>query len=191
MPKSDPGTVFGLVGRGERCFGAMVGMTARDIRAWALAQRLLHLLARGDMEVVMTEDDIQHVQHSWRQVLPMKETVAALFYRKLLQLDPELHALLSHDTDPLGAKLIQMISASVRALGRLDVLLPVVRELGTRQLSGGFRDEHYGSIGSALLWTLEQLLRQDFSPEVKSAWIKAYGVLSQTLREAALAHEAA
>jgi hemoglobin-like flavoprotein len=93
--------------------------------------------------------------------------------------------------DQQGAKLIQMITAAVRALDRMDVLLPVVRDLGTRHLAYGVRDEHYGSVGMALLWTLEQALREDFTPEVKSAWIKTYGVLSQTMREAAVAHEAA
>jgi len=139
----------------------------------------------------MTHDDILYVQSSWRTVLPMKETAAALFYRKLFQLDPSLRALFSHDMDQQGAKLIQMITAAVRALDRMDALLPVVRELGTRHLTYGVRDEHYGSVGMALLWTLEQALREDFTPEVKSAWIKTYGVLSQTMREAALAHEAA
>ena len=139
----------------------------------------------------MTHDDILYVQSSWRTVLPMKETAAALFYRKLFQLDPSLRALFSHDMDQQGAKLIQMITAAVRALDRMDVLLPVVRELGTRHFVYGVRDGHYGSVGTALLWTLEQALRQDFTPEVKSAWIKTYGVLSQTMREAALEHQAA
>jgi len=139
----------------------------------------------------MTHDDILYVQSSWRTVLPMKETAAALFYRKLFLLDPSLRALFTHDMDQQGAKLIQMITAAVRALDRLDVLLPVVRELGTRHFMYGVRDEHYGTVGTALLWTLEQALRQDFTPEVKSAWIKTYGVLSQTMREAALEHQAA
>jgi hemoglobin-like flavoprotein len=34
-------------------------------------------------------------------------------------------------------------------------------------------------------------LLADFTPDVKSAWIKAYGVLSQTLRESGLAPKAA
>ena len=139
----------------------------------------------------MTHDDIHYVQHSWRKVLPMKETAAALFYRKLFQLDPPLRALFSHDMDQQGAKLMQMITATVRGLDRLDILLPVVRELGTRHLSYGVREEHYGPVGTALLWTLEQALREQFTPEVKSAWIKTYGVLSQTMRAAALSPAAA
>jgi hemoglobin-like flavoprotein len=139
----------------------------------------------------MTHEDILHVQHSWLKVLPKKETAAALFYRKLFQLDPGLRALFSHDMDRQGAQLVQMITAAVRALDRLDMLLPVVRELGSRHLRYGVREEHYGPVGTALLWMLEQALREQFTPEVKSAWIKTYGVLSQTMRASALSPAAA
>jgi hemoglobin-like flavoprotein len=73
----------------------------------------------------------------------------------------------------------------------MDALLPVVRELGMRHVAYGVRDDHYGTVGTALLWTLEQALRADFTPEVKSAWIKTYGVLSQSMREAGMSHKAA
>ncbi len=139
----------------------------------------------------MTHEDILLVQLSWRKVLPNKDAAADLFYLKLFDLDPELRSLFTGDMDQQGAKLMQMITAAVRGLDRLDALLPVVRELGTRHVAYGVRDDHYGTVGMALLWTLEQALRADFTPEVKSAWIKTYGVLSQTMREAGLAHQAA
>ncbi len=139
----------------------------------------------------MTHEDILLVQLSWRKVLPNKNAAADLFYLKLFGLDPGLRSLFTGDMEQQGAKLMQMITAAVRGLDRLDALLPVVRELGTRHVAYGVRDEHYGTVGIALLWTLEQSLRADFTPEVKSAWIKTYGVLSQTMREAGLAHKAA
>jgi hemoglobin-like flavoprotein len=139
----------------------------------------------------MTSEDILLVQLSWRKVLPMKDTVAELFYLKLFEMDPSLRQLFTGDLEQQGERLVQMIGASVRALDRLDVLLPVVRELGARHVALGVQDDHYGTVGMALLWTLERVLRADFTPEVKSAWIKTYGVLSQTMREAALAPKAA
>jgi hemoglobin-like flavoprotein len=139
----------------------------------------------------MTHQDILLVQLSWRKVLPNKDAAADLFYLKLFGLDPELRSLFAGDMEKQGAKLMQMITAAVRGLDRLDALLPVVRELGRRHVAYGVRDDHYGTVGMALLWTLEQALRADFTPEVKSAWIKTYGVLSQTMREAGLAHQAA
>ena len=134
----------------------------------------------------MTNEDILLVQLSWRKVLPIKDTFAELFYLKLFEIDPALRPLFTDDLEQQGEKLVQMISAAVRGLERLDALLPVVRELGVRHNVYGVREEHYGPVGTALLWTLEQALRADFTSEVKSAWIKTYGVLSQTMRAAGL-----
>ena len=139
----------------------------------------------------MTQDDIVLVQQSWRKALGQKDSVADAFYLKLFELDPALRTLFDGDLEQQGARLVQMISASIRALDRLDVLLPVIRELGTRPAARSVHDDQYGTVGMALLWTLERMLRADFTPEVKSAWIKTYGVLSHTMREAALAPRAA
>ena len=139
----------------------------------------------------MTHEDILLVQLSWRKVLPNRNAAADVFYQKLFELDPGLRPLFTPDMEHQGARFTQMITAAVRGLDRLDALLPVVRDLGTRHVAYGVRDDHYGTFGMALLWTLEQALRDDFTPEVKSAWIKTYGVLSQTMREAGLAHQAA
>ena len=139
----------------------------------------------------MTSEDILLVQLSWRRVLSVKEEAAELFYLKLFEIDPALRSLFGEDMEQQGTKLIQMITAAVRGLDRMDALLPVVRELGMRHVAYGVRDDHYGTVGTALLWTLEQALRADFTPEVKSAWIKTYGVLSQSMREAGMSHKAA
>ena len=139
----------------------------------------------------MTTEEILLVQMSWRRVLPIKDAAAELFYYRLFGMDPTLRELFSGDMEEQSARLMQMVTAAVRGLDRMDALLPVVRELGMRHLNFGVRDEHYGTVGSALLWTLEQALQDDFTPEVKSAWIKVYGVLSQTMREAGFAPKAA
>lgn len=139
----------------------------------------------------MTNEDILLVQLSWRKIQPIKDAAAELFYLKLFDIDPSLRALFGDDMEQQGTKLMQMMSAAVRGLDRMDALLPVLRELGMRHVAYGVRDEHYGTVATALLWTLERALRDDFTPEVKSAWIKTYGVLSQSMREAALAHQAA
>ncbi len=130
----------------------------------------------------MTSEEILLVQRSWNQVLPLKEMAADLFYRKLFELDPALRQLFTGNMEQQGAKLMQMINAAVSNLNRLDVLLPVVRQLGQRHGTYGVRDEHYETVATALLWTLEQGLRDSFTPEVKAAWIKVYGVLSQVMR---------
>ena len=131
----------------------------------------------------MTNEDIELVQGSWNRVLPLKKEAAELFYRKLFELDPGLRRLFTGNMEEQGAKLMQMITAAVNGLNRLEALLPVVRQLGARHGTYGVRDEHYDTVATALLWTLEQGLQHEFTAEVKAAWIKVYGVLSQVMRE--------
>ena len=80
-----------------------------------------------------------------------------------------------------------MIYFAVKALTRLDSLLPGLRMLGERHGRYGVRDEHYDTVAEALIWTLQKGLGEAFTPEVKQAWVAAYGVLSGTMKEAARA----
>jgi hemoglobin-like flavoprotein len=49
----------------------------------------------------------------------------------------------------------------------------------------GVHPEHYGTVGAALLWTLEQELGAAFTPEVREAWTTAYTVLAELMTTAA------
>jgi len=73
----------------------------------------------------------------------------------------------------------------VNGLSRLDTLMPAVRALGKRHAAYDVHEEHFAPVGAALLWTLEQGLGDDFTPEVKDAWATAYGVLSSVMIQAA------
>ncbi|HTU64951.1 MAG TPA: globin domain-containing protein [Steroidobacteraceae bacterium] len=109
---------------------------------------------------------------------------AELFYTKLFELDPTLQLLFCDDLKARQRRFTMIVAATVRGLARVDVLLPAVRELGIRHPSISVVEEHHANVASALLWTLAKALRGDFTPAVKSAWIRAYGMLSQTMREA-------
>jgi hemoglobin-like flavoprotein len=73
----------------------------------------------------------------------------------------------------------------VGGLTRLDTIVPAVQDLGRRHVKYGVKDKHYDTVGAALLWTLEQGLGDAFTPDVKSAWASAYGVLAGTMKDAA------
>jgi nitric oxide dioxygenase len=133
---------------------------------------------------VMTPDDIRLVQESWSKIEPVKQLAAALFYTRLFELDPPLRKVCGEDLAASYQRFTQVVSATVRGLARVEMLLPAVREFGLRHPLPGETEQHHANVASALLWMLDKALRRDFTPEVKSAWIKAYGVLSQTVREA-------
>ena len=133
----------------------------------------------------MNPEEIALVQSTWQQVIPIKETAAELFYGKLFQLDPSLRALFKGDMQEQGRKLMTMIGLAVTSLTRLEQLMPVIQDLGRRHAVYGVTAAHYGTVATALLWTLEQGLGTAFTVDVKSAWTKTYTVLANAMQEAA------
>ena len=133
----------------------------------------------------MNPEQVQLVQKSWRQVLPISDTAAEMFYTKLFATDPSLRPLFKGDMKAQGRKLMSMIGIAVNGLSKLDALVPAVQDLGRRHVKYGVKDAHYETVGGALIWTLEQGLGDGFTPDVKSAWVNVYGVLAGTMKDAA------
>ena len=133
----------------------------------------------------MTPQDKLLVQQTWESVKPISEHAAELFYGRLFELDPSLKPLFKSDMKEQGKKLMQMIGVAVASLDKLDELVPAVEDLGRRHVDYGVVDEHYDTVGDALLWTLGQGLGDAFTDEVKAAWTEVYTVLASTMKAAA------
>jgi hemoglobin-like flavoprotein len=84
-------------------------------------------------------------------------------------------------------KLMQMLTAAVKGLDRLEQLVPVVEDLGRRHAHYGVADAHYDTVGAALLWTLEKGLGSAFTPETQEAWAAVYGLLASVMKQSARA----
>lgn len=125
------------------------------------------------------------VQQSFAAVAPIADDAAALFYRRLFELDPSLERMFKGDMTEQRRKLMQMLTAAVKGLDRLEQLVPVVEDLGRRHVGYGVNDAHYDTVGAALLWTLEKGLGKAFTPEVHEAWAAVYGLLATTMKNAA------
>ena len=107
----------------------------------------------------MTPENERLVRQSWKQFEPMAVASAAFFYEKLFELDPDARPLFARtDMEAQGRKVMHMFAEIVRSLDRPEQLVPEVADLGRRHVHYGVRDDQYGSVGTALLWTLERVL---------------------------------
>jgi len=129
----------------------------------------------------MTARQVALVRESFAKIIPMREQAAALFYNRLFAIDPSTRPLFRGDMTSQGAKLMAAIAAVVKSLDRIDTVLDDLRTLARRHHEYGVREEHYTSVGAALLWTLEQGLGVDFTPDVQRAWARAYDLLSEAM----------
>ena len=87
------------------------------------------------------------------------------------------------EMDERRRKLMQMLA--VAALDRLETLRPALEALGRRHVGYGVEGRHYGLVGEALLWTLEQGLGDGYTRSVRGAWTAAYSTLATIMRDAA------
>jgi hemoglobin-like flavoprotein len=127
------------------------------------------------------------VQTSFEQVWPIADVAAALFYRRLFELDPTLQPLFKGDMNDQGRNLMEMLRLAIKGLDRPEALKPALAALGRRHADYGVNNHDYETVGEALLWTLEQGLGPSFTPDVREAWEAVYVFVTGAMREAAVA----
>ena len=128
----------------------------------------------------MNSEQKQLVADTWKQVAPIADAAADIFYSRLFEIDPTTRKLFrATDMAAQRKKLLQMLSFAVNGLASK------VEDLGRRHAGYGVTDAQYDSVGAALLWTLEQGLGHAWTPAVASAWTEVYGLLSGIMRNAA------
>ncbi len=133
----------------------------------------------------MNPRQIQLVRDSFALVEPQAVQAGALFYDKLFERDPSIGMLFSSDMGTQSQRLLEMIGAAIRLLNNPEQLDPVLMALGARHVAYGVQDEHYDTVGGALLDTLAAALGDAFTPELREAWVAFYGRVSRVMRDGA------
>ena len=135
----------------------------------------------------MTATEVALIQRSFAQVRPILEDAALLFYERLFELDPSLRSLFRSSRDAQAQKLAQALTVVVKGLENPAQLRGAIEALGRRHAGYGVREDHYTTVGEALIWTLERALGRAFTPDVRAAWVDAYGWLAFVMKEASAA----
>ena len=136
----------------------------------------------------MTPRQVALVRGSWERVRPIRDRAGALFYQRLIELDPRLAPMFPAGVAAQGRTLMTMVDMVVSSLDRLGDLVPAVRALGQRHAGYGVEHEHYELGGRALLDTLRVGLGDAFDAETRDAWAVAYGTLVGVMQEGAAGH---
>jgi nitric oxide dioxygenase len=126
----------------------------------------------------MTPEQMKTIQDSFAKVKPIAEQAAALFYSRLFETAPAVKPLFRGDMTEQGRKLMATLAVVVRGLDKLDSVLPAASALAKRHVDYGVKAADYAPVGAALLWTLEQGLGEQWTPELAAAWTEAYTMLS-------------
>ena len=126
----------------------------------------------------MTPAQQDLVQASFAKVAPIADQAAILFYDDLFRREPRLRVLFKEDMQEQRRKLMAMLGTAVANLKTWSAIAPAVRALGARHVGYGVTPGDYATVGAALLATLATGLGEDFTPEVREAWVACYAVVA-------------
>jgi hemoglobin-like flavoprotein len=107
------------------------------------------------------------------------------FYAILFERNPELRPLFANDINLQTRMLTSMLSSLVKGLNRTPEISGGLRALGKRHCGYQATCGDYGKVADALLLTLEEFLGDDFTADVREAWIAVFGTISGFMIEGA------
>ena len=132
----------------------------------------------------MNAEQVKLLRDTFKAVEPMAQETGEMLYNKLFEIDPSLQPLFKGDLKSQAKMVITAIGLAVSGLDKPEGLQDQVKSLGPRHINYGVQPRDVNTFGAALIWALEQSLGPAFTPEVKDAWIAAYGALSVAMRRA-------
>ena len=131
----------------------------------------------------MNSEQINLIRSSFGRISP--EAAAKSFYKHLFSIQPALRLLFPDDLGEQQEKLMLMLKAAIELLDEPEKLVPFLEESGRRHAIYGAREEHYETVGTALLAALRELNGESFTAETEAAWTKLYKVMSDTMKRGA------
>ncbi|NEO55233.1 MAG: globin [Okeania sp. SIO3B5] len=129
---------------------------------------------------------VEVIENSFEKIKPRGAEFAASFYENLFAAYPEAKPLFANtDMENQQKKLLNSIVLVVESLRNPEALAKVLRDLGARHVNYGTLKQHYPLVGKTILKTLKQYLQEDWTPEVKTAWVYALGQITRFMFEGA------
>jgi len=127
----------------------------------------------------------KHIIQSTFEQVTDPDRLATRFYERLFQVDPSTRSLFQGDMTEQRKKLMQTLSVVVSSLYDLESITPAIQALGKRHINYGVTVAHWTSVGTALIWSLEDLFGDAFTDAVRDAWLSAYRFIEETAIAAA------
>ena len=106
-------------------------------------------------------------------------------YDELFAIDPSLRKMFKSDMSEQRGKLNAALALVIRSLHAPEKILAPVKSLAVKHVGYGVEPVHYTYVGNALLRTLAKGLGDKFTPELRQAWVEAFGTLANIMKEAA------
>lgn len=132
----------------------------------------------------MTSQQINLIQYSWNKIEPLAQEAGEKFYTRLFNSEPLLRHMFKTDLKQQACKLTAMLNYLIKNLNSKNTLQPEIEKLGKRHNSYGAQPEHYYIVAECLLTTITDGMKDEWTPELKEAWMSLLHWLTDTMQNA-------
>ncbi|KAL6872102.1 flavohemoglobin [Trichoderma novae-zelandiae] len=129
----------------------------------------------------LTADQIAIIKSTVPIIRDYGTIVTTTFYANMLAAHPELKnyfSLRNQQTGAQQAALADSVLAAATHIDNLAVIAGAVERIAQKHASLFIQPEHYPIVGKYLIGAFEQILGDAFTPDIKEAWVVAYGLLA-------------
>jgi NAD(P)H-flavin reductase/hemoglobin-like flavoprotein len=155
-------------------------MSAESVKTPALPEPVPVSAAEG-------RETARLIRESFAAIEPQAEELAQYFYGALFVVAPDCRDLFPAGMATQRSRLLRALVYVVQMVDRPDELVTFLGQLGRDHRKFAVLPRHYDALGIALLAALKRFLKEKWTPEVQSAWTRAYALIAKTMREAAQA----
>jgi len=138
-----------------------------------------------DHTLGLTAEEQSLVKTTFAKVSMRSATFSELFMNQLFWADQSLLKLSNLPKNELSRKFMQMLATVMSVLDKPEELRAIMEELGLEFAAEGVKKRHYTIFGKVLLATLERVLGENFTPDIRAAWTHLADFLSTIAIEAA------
>lgn len=120
------------------------------------------------------------------ELIPDRQIFAKTFYSILFSTFPDAKALFANtDWDRQYSSLMATLAAVIAGVEAGENLTPTLHKLGARHKRYGAAAEHYPVVGSCLIATFHQTLKDQFTSQMQDSWSSAFELISNEMLDGA------
>jgi len=135
---------------------------------------------------------VEMLRSSFERVVELSPQVTQRFYEILFARFPQAKRLFGRHSDARQEKMLaDALAAVIDHLEDAPWLTATLRGLGGKHTSYGVTEEMYAWVGESLIATLAEVLDEEWTPELQSAWVGAFTAIASLMQSGAREAKAA
>ena len=129
----------------------------------------------------VTAAEVEQIRDSFADLQENLDAHSAYFYESLFRHAPDLRPMFRDDLEGQGMKFMRTLGVIIGKLRDEDSLAPQYTDLGKKHAMLGVIASQFEPMEAALMDTLRKALGDKFTPELETAWRKAYAQVSANM----------